>query len=198
MRLFLSVLSLFLAVAGCGNDQGPEPVATTVIKPAHLANIELIPGIRTVMVGPSDAPLRLTIAVPDPAPTADAPLVLALHWAGSNSPHLAEDYMRVLAEPGLRDLNAIIIAPEATSTYWTGTPVATRLSSLVRAALAAWPVDPARVVITGYSMGGVGTWYLVSTHPDLFSAAIPVAGEPTPVLRAAVPLLAIHSNQDDV
>lgn len=37
-------------------------------------------------------------------------------------------------------------------------------------------VDPARIYITGNSMGGGGTWDFIIRRPDLFAAAIPVTG----------------------
>ncbi len=37
-------------------------------------------------------------------------------------------------------------------------------------------IDSSRVYLTGYSMGGFGTWYLGSRHPDIFAAIAPVCG----------------------
>src|SRR5262249_33303017 len=37
-------------------------------------------------------------------------------------------------------------------------------------------IDPQRIYVTGLSMGGFGTWDLVSRRPDLFAAAAPVCG----------------------
>src|SRR5690606_13483480 len=34
--------------------------------------------------------------------------------------------------------------------------------------------DSKRVVLTGLSYGGFGTWYMASKHPQLFSAIVPV------------------------
>ena len=53
-------------------------------------------------------------------------------------------------------------------------------------------------------MGGMGTWYLASRHPDRFTAAIPVAGSPRALgddgwaAFEALPLHAIHSVDDEV
>lgn len=46
-------------------------------------------------------------------------------------------------------------------------------------ALANLPVDPDRVVLTGHSMGGHGTWHIGLTHPDRFAAIAPAAGWPS-------------------
>ncbi len=39
-----------------------------------------------------------------------------------------------------------------------------------------YPVDHNRITITGASMGGAATWYLISHYPDLFAAAAPFCG----------------------
>jgi predicted peptidase len=38
------------------------------------------------------------------------------------------------------------------------------------------PIDPSRIYVTGRSMGGFGTWDAIARRPDLFAAAIPIAG----------------------
>ena len=131
-----------------------------------------------------------------PLPAGRAPLVLALHWYDPGADDPVDDYVRMLVEPALRDLDAIVVAPESLHAKWTGEDIARSLKSLVRSATEAWPVDPARVVVTGYSMGGIGAWYMAALYPQLFSAAIPMAGEPAGVLEPRVPLLAIHGELD--
>ncbi len=39
--------------------------------------------------------------------------------------------------------------------------------------------DPARIYLTGHSMGGHGTWFLGATYPDKWAAIAPSAGYPT-------------------
>jgi|WetSurMetagenome_2_1015567.scaffolds.fasta_scaffold04186_4 predicted peptidase len=47
---------------------------------------------------------------------------------------------------------------------------------IVEGLLAKEPIDPTRIYVTGHSMGGAGTWTLISLRPDLFAAGVPVAG----------------------
>ncbi|MGQ9708718.1 MAG: prolyl oligopeptidase family serine peptidase [bacterium] len=42
-----------------------------------------------------------------------------------------------------------------------------------------FPIDSDRVVLTGHSMGGHGTWHIGLAHPDLFAAIGPEAGWPS-------------------
>lgn len=41
---------------------------------------------------------------------------------------------------------------------------------------AKYPVDPSRVCLTGFSMGGFGTWSLGMKHPHRFAAIAPICG----------------------
>src|SRR5262249_54156034 len=62
-----------------------------------------------------------------------------------------------------------------------------------------YAIDPKRVVITGFSLGGEGTWYIGSRHQDLFTGAIPVAA---PVAGGdvtwTIPVYVIHSDKDEI
>lgn len=52
---------------------------------------------------------------------------------------------------------------------------------LVDKIIAEYPIDENRIYVTGLSMGGFGTWDLITRFPDKFAAAIPMsgAGDPT-------------------
>ena len=49
----------------------------------------------------------------------------------------------------------------------------------------AYSLDPDRTVLSGYSMGGFGTYKLGLEYPDLFAKAMPLAGPPQCGLRVA-------------
>lgn len=62
-------------------------------------------------------------------------------------------------------------------------------------------LDAHRIYLTGQSMGGYGTWALVTEHPDLFAAAIPICGGGNPAFAAkakAVPIWAFHGTPDSL
>ena len=42
--------------------------------------------------------------------------------------------------------------------------------------LANYKVDPKRVILTGVSMGGQGSWSLAAKHPERFAAVVPICG----------------------
>jgi predicted peptidase len=62
------------------------------------------------------------------------------------------------------------------------------------------PVDLDRVYITGLSMGGYGTWDLLSRQPERFAAAVPVCGggdEKKAGKMVKVPIWAFHGAKDE-
>jgi predicted peptidase len=63
------------------------------------------------------------------------------------------------------------------------------------------PVDAKRLYVTGLSMGGYGTWDLISRLPDTFAAAAPICGggdETKAAAIAKVPQWIFHGGADKV
>lgn len=46
--------------------------------------------------------------------------------------------------------------------------------------MTAYATDPKRVVLTGFSMGGRGSWELATAHPEKFAAVVPICGPGQP------------------
>lgn len=62
-------------------------------------------------------------------------------------------------------------------------------------------VDPARVYLTGLSMGGFGAFDLAARRPQLFAAVVPICGGGDPSTAAAVariPFYIVHGADDPV
>ena len=60
-------------------------------------------------------------------------------------------------------------------------------------------IDKGRIYLTGLSMGGYGTWDLISRRPELFAAAIPVCGGGDPAQAeklSNLPIWAFHGDAD--
>ena len=67
--------------------------------------------------------------------------------------------------------------------------------------LAERPIDPARIYVTGHSMGGAGTWHMIAQRPRFFAAAVPVCGLPdfsTASIVKDVPIWNFHGDADDI
>jgi predicted peptidase len=61
-------------------------------------------------------------------------------------------------------------------------------------------IDAHRLYVAGQSMGGYGTWSLITKRPSIFAAAIPLCGggNPSFASRAAkTPIWAFHGDMDD-
>lgn len=60
-------------------------------------------------------------------------------------------------------------------------------------------IDSKRLYVTGLSMGGYGTWDMITRTPDLFAAAIPICGGADETLAKHViniPVWAFHGDND--
>jgi predicted peptidase len=129
------------------------------------------------------------------------PLIIGLHWLahGEARDPSYRRYSACLLEPALNDLEAFMISPQADEILWHTENNQIRVLTLVNEAKKHWPIDTERIVITGYSQGGVGSWFYAEKYPDIFSAAIPVASSYPNVADSSIeiPLFVIHSRRDE-
>lgn len=128
------------------------------------------------------------------------PLVLALHFAftGPKPDPFTGGRLLDSLRHGLAALNAIVIAPDSLGGRWTEPHNEAAAITLVQAAMERFPVDPRRVLITGFSRGGEGTWHIGSGHQDLFTGAIPIAAPVAGGTDWRIPVYCIHAEQDEI
>ena len=189
------VLLVSVWMAGCSvAESGPS----VTVDPADLAAIGLRPGVsdRSVPLGGGPR-LDFILDVPDLEDAGAVPLVLALPYAGAPAAS-AREYYDVLAGPGLRELGAVVVVPVAFDGNWNTPAAVSAIASFVEAAVEAWPVDPGRVVVTGYSNGGNGAWAQAEQHGDLYSAAIPMGSYAPTDPPTRVPLYVVHGRDDEL
>lgn len=159
------------------------------------------PGVHSVERTVEGKLVRFTFVLPEgtkPGGGADVPVVLALHYAGHGTPHYARPFVEQLVVPGLSKLGAIVVAPDCPGQSWTQAAVQTTVLTLLDEIVAETHGDPKRVVVTGYSMGGMGSWSFALRHPERFVAAIPVAGRPRRAEDVRIPVYAIHGAADEL
>ncbi len=160
----------------------------------------LSPGVHTqILRRTGESPVRYAIAIPSgysqPAPV---PLILALHFAGEPA-GAGMGILNRLVRPALAELGAIIVAPDSLGGAWTTAANERAVKQLLDNVMSTYNIDRKKIVVTGFSMGGAGTWHFAGKYPELFSAAIPVAGRPTPAAEGwRVPVFAVHSRDDGV
>jgi dienelactone hydrolase len=111
------------------------------------------------------------------------PVILFLHGAGERG----QDGI-VPAQVGLGPaiLNrpsgfpAIVVFPQARQTWAAGSPDGDAALAALGDVMTAYATDPKRVVLTGLSMGGRGSWELAAAHPERFAAVVPICGPGRP------------------
>jgi predicted peptidase len=101
---------------------------------------------------------------------------------------------------------SIVVAPQCPETdMWASgdPPKPTHQLELVLELIAsiqkAYSVDSRRLYVAGQSMGGFGTWGIISEHPKMFAAAIPVCGGGNEQLASKlihVPIWVFHGERD--
>jgi poly(3-hydroxybutyrate) depolymerase len=181
------------ATTGCGRSDGPA------LHPAPAPVPVLAPGIHQQTIAAPSGTIRCTISVPQGYDgKKQVPLVLALHYAGEVTPFFGRGVLTELVEPGLHDLGAVILSPDALEQDWTTHRNEEAVLALVDGARKSYAIDPKKVLVTGYSMGGQGTWFFAGKYPDRFTGAIPVAGHPGSKREWHTPVYAIHSRRDEI
>jgi len=128
------------------------------------------------------------------------PLVVALH-PGGRAPYYGSSFMQSIVEPALRAWGAVLVAPDVPDGSWATARSERAVLALVEHVLGRHAIDRSRVLVTGYSMGGRGTWYMASRHADVFTGAIVMAGSPGDTDLAtlpAIPLYLINSPDDEL
>jgi predicted peptidase len=143
--------------------------------------------------------LGYAISIPEKySPSNPVPLVLALHFGGSPN-GAGRQLLGILVRPALEGLGAIIVAPDSLGGGWETAANDSAVIALLDAVQSAYRIDPKRIVVTGFSMGGAGAWHFAGKYPERFSAAVPVSGRPPDSIGTwRTPVLAIHSRQDEV
>jgi pimeloyl-ACP methyl ester carboxylesterase len=107
------------------------------------------------------------------APAGTVPLILACHGGGDDPRQFVEE-IGILPLAGKERF--AIVAPDHTS---VANLLSDALPRLVKLTLKNNPaLDPSRVYVTGYSMGGAATLRGINGDPSVFAAAVPMAAAP--------------------
>lgn len=115
-------------------------------------------------------------------PKAGWPMLLFLHGYGECGDDI--DKVRVHGPPKLTSRfaelkNCVIVSPQCPKNSWWRVTVLKALMDEVIARQG--DIDKSRLYVSGLSMGGYGTWSLLSNYPNYFAAAIPICGGGDPM-----------------
>ena len=113
------------------------------------------------------------------------PLILFLHGSGESG---SNNLSQIIANKGavawvepdrVAENPVYVLAPQCPSARegWISEDNEALVLQMLDEFIAAHPqVDESRIYIQGLSMGGIGTWNMILSHPDKFAAAIPICG----------------------
>ena len=171
-----AALASFVDDAEAGKD--PLATKTGALRLAHVAHAD-------------GRPQPFTLYVPTLAdPKKKVPLYVGLHgmnggpmsmlrifFGGDDEGKTMAEMERAFEGVQTTKLAAFVLAPHAHGNAMYRQLGETEVMDLVAWAIARYPsIDPDRVYITGFSMGGIGAASIPLHHPDVFAAAEPLCG----------------------
>ena len=206
-----------LTLLGCKKEEPETPPSREAVALAvrMIGRVHKKPGYAY--------PLPYRLFIPDGYDrTKRYPLILYLHGSsprGTDNVRQLADVVR-LVSPTIQSIEpSFVLAPQcpkgeqwvngARSAPYTNyvqanvpeTDAEKQTFEIVSDVVAEYNIDKARIYITGFSMGGSGTWDYITRHPGVFAAAMPISGVNDPSRAAAIaalPIWAFHGALDDV
>jgi predicted esterase len=145
------------------------------------------------------------------SPNRRSPAILFLHGAGERGtdgkkPTLVglgpyakargSSFPFIVVFPQVEDVHGRLLTP-----WQAGEPDAERALKILDEVQRTFAVDPQRIALVGWSMGGYGAWSLGAAHPERWSAVVPMSGGGDPDKVAAlkdVPVWAFHGVGDQL
>lgn len=133
----------------------------------------------------------------------DLPLLICLHGAGERG----IDDLDILYRHSIpkliydgREIPAVVLCPQCPKDMvWDN--LVFEVKDIIDKVVAEYGILSDRIVLTGSSMGGFGTWAMGLAYPDFFAAIAPVCGGGMAwrsglIARAKTPVLAYHGTDD--
>ncbi len=116
------------------------------------------------------------------------PLILFLHGSGErgvdNEKNLSYITDLFLNDKNRKKFPSYVLVPQCPQTTrwapedWYAKPTSpiSSVVDLIDSLIVVLPIEINQLYIIGLSMGGFGTWYMLTRYPDKFAAAIPICG----------------------
>lgn len=121
--------------------------------------------------------------------TKEYPVILFLHGAGETKNPKATKDGKMPVEVGIgpaikkreKDFPFIVVIPRAENFGWgADTANGKRALAMLDEVEKEYKVDKKRQILSGLSMGGMGTWSIAAAHPDRWAAIVPICGPVDP------------------
>ncbi|MFD2823275.1 dienelactone hydrolase family protein [Lacinutrix iliipiscaria] len=205
IKHFLIYLLVTTAFLSCSNndDSDTDNTRTFADLQADFSALTFNPGVNDVtLLDFNNFTWNFRVVMPDVDFTDNnRPLIVTLHGYSGGAAN-AHQFTDCYAEPGFEALDAIILSPNGGDQQWFEPYNQEMVLNLTVLAKQYLPVDGSKVVVNGYSDGGNGAWFFSETHPELYSAGIPMASaygsyEPDGEARVIpIPVYVIHGEND--
>ena len=219
-----ALLTAALPIATRGDAAPPKETPTVADESPTADQLDNLYEARTVRVAVAKdvEPVEFAYRLLGPAsitPGTRYPLVIFLHGAGERgNDNLSQlkYFPTWIAEQSARQAHpCFVLAPQCRdeqkwvdvdwskieSTPQSPTPTVDMLAVIaaLEDTLQREPIDPARIYLTGLSMGGYGSWDLAARMPDRFAAVLPICGggdEATAAKIKDLPIWCFHGDAD--
>ncbi len=134
------------------------------------------------------------------------PLLVFLHGAGEINKGLdvlkgCDVWHFAKGHVAAKDYPFITVSPMTPRHGWEPLRVVRLVEDVIARQPKRYRIDPTRIYLTGYSMGGFGTFAVACEYPERFAAIAPLAGGGDPEQAGrlkSVPTWAFHGNADKV
>ena len=127
--------------------------------------------------------------IPD-NPTENMPLIVFLHGVGEGG-----NFKKLGKLPIVKYVSSkkayeagkfIFIAPQSTNNSWQKKSTEKKLIELIETVAKEYKIDKNRIILTGMSQGGYGTWHTTKEYPNYFAAIVPMSGYPSINVKSLV------------
>lgn len=195
IKLGLSgLLMIFSILSFCQGSNSIYDISN--VKKKAIKNYVLTPGVHNeVFMMQNNKPWKVRVSIPKKKLDEKYPLVLALHWAGDQSVY--KTFSDCLVFPALDTLNAIFVVPTSGHLHWIDSTNEKRVIDLIKKIKKFWPVDDQKIMVIGYSNGGIGSWIYADKYSNIFSVAVAMAGQYN-TGKIKIPTYVIHGKSDEL
>lgn len=198
------IVLVFLIISCNKEDVPQDKQVTTETIIAEFRAIELKPGIQDVKIEVGQNIFYyFRVIIPDVDFSKSWPLVMAFHGASGGDPQ-AHTTTGCYIEPGLADIDAFVIHPNAGIYEWYQSENQNKVQTIMSLATTYWPIDVSKIATMGYSNGGNASWLFAEVASNVFSASIPIASSydisetDSTSRKIDIPMYVIHGEDDEL
>ncbi len=145
---------------------------------------------------------RYTIYIPESSTEdMELALIMLLHWGGPIYPFKGWEILSGLGIPAFSELGAIIVSPDCPTGRWDDPLSEAYVMELHKWLMDQYEIKKDKTLLAGYSLGGIGTWFIAARNQNEFAGALPISAKPLEEavnVNWSIPIYVIHSRKDEV